>query len=55
MTKANFIGQTFMSSSVTSKCPYEQALCRGTRPLNTKVNIEMSKYVYIEQLDRSYI
>lgn len=42
ITKANFIGPTFISSSVTSKCPYEQALCRGTRPLNTRVNIAMS-------------
>lgn len=24
---------TFSRSSVTSQCPYEQALCRGTRPL----------------------
>jgi hypothetical protein len=31
-----FIIQTLISSSVTSKCPYEQALCKGTRPLNNK-------------------
>lgn len=29
----------FISISVTSMCPYEQALCNGTRPLKLKISI----------------